>query len=194
MLTNRTRKEQAGGSFGGNSFLLYQQLKKYDPAAIRYLHFKTLHHLQIKRKNSTVMQEDIEELANDAVLLALQKIRNGTYSYQGFSPVTFTLLVADNLLRNFQRKKRRFFYPLEGLEIPQAPAALACLAQQELEQKVEEILATLSPVCQKIIQLKYFDGLRDEEIVERQLTSYRTVDSLKSKRCALIRKLRESLN
>jgi RNA polymerase sigma factor (sigma-70 family) len=192
MTTNFPAKALA--STKASPFIFYQKLKNRDTAAIQALLLKTKHHLSVKARYCQARPEDTEELASDAVMTALQKIWNGSYTYQGNTPLTFTLIIADNLLRNFLRKKTWPMHPLEGIKIPQAAAAPAYFAQKELEQKVENILAQLSPAGQRIIQLKYFDGLRDEEIVERQLTAYRTVDSLKSKRCALMRKLRKSLN
>ncbi len=194
MTTNLHAKTVTVASTKASPFIFYQKLKNRDNPAIQFLLFKTKQHLSSKARYCNARPEDIEELASDAVMTALQKIWNGSYTYQGNTPLTFTLIIADNLLRNFLRKKPFYHYSLDGVDLPQAAEAPAYFTQKELEQKVENILAQLSPTGQRIIKLKYFDGLRDEEIVERQLTAYRSVDSLKSKRCALMRKLRETVN
>jgi DNA-directed RNA polymerase specialized sigma24 family protein len=172
---------------------LYEGLKNTEPAAIRYLYAKILRHLQAKRCTASASVEDAEELANDAVLLALQKIGNGAYVFQGYSPLTFTLLIADNLLRNFCRKKNLDCQALGDFDSPIQADVEAYLQHKELEQSLQKALETLDETSRLVIRLKYFDDLRDEEIISRRLTPYTSVDSLKTKRCTCMKKLRSLL-
>ncbi|MCB0521270.1 MAG: hypothetical protein H6577_03930 [Lewinellaceae bacterium] len=187
-----TCKKSAASAYGfqNNPHVLYEKLRSLDASAISFLHQKTKKHINFKRHLAKATLEDAEELANDTILMALQKITNGTYVYQGYSPLTFTLVIADNLLRNFCRKKRIYSTDLEGIELPEMPEVEVYLTRKELEEKIEKMLDKISPIGRQVIRLKYFENLKDEEVVERKLTPYTTVDSLKTKRCAYLRILK----
>ena len=175
--------------FHKNSNAFFHQLQELDNRAILYLHQKTLNHLKAKNFTSRVTIEDAEELANDAVMLVLQKISNGDYQFQGFNPLTYTFIVADNLLRNFSRKKRFFYCSIEEVELSKAPEVESYFAKKEKRLKIGKAMSALSPAGQQVIKLKFFDGLTDKEIIEEKLTIYSTVDSLKNRRCQHLKKM-----
>ena len=169
---------------------IYHQLKVLDPAAVSLLCESIKHHLLFKKHRIAASTEDLEELANDAAVLVLRKICDGSYSFFGVSPMSFAQTVADNLLRNFCRKKRMKCLELKEEIAPfQQPEVEAYFAQKDLKNQVEDALSRLSKPCQLVIRLKYFDDLKDEEIVRDGLSSHRTTDSLKSARCRSLKQL-----
>lgn len=173
----------------GPSFLYYQ-LKTLDPAAVSLLCEGIKLHLQLKKYRKTALAEDLEELANDAAVLVLRKICDGSYSFFGVSPMCFAQRVADNLLRNFCRKKQWNCLELNDSIVPfQQPEVEAYFTQEELKNQVENALSKLSEPCQLVIRLKYFEDLKDEEIVGRGLAPHRSTDSLKSARCRSLKQL-----
>ncbi len=173
-----------------NPLALYKGLKNMDNSAIDFLHQKIKRHLNFRSRQYNASPMDLEELANDAILLALRKISDGSYSYEGYSPVTFAGIVADNLLRNFCRKKHRHFQELESVNTPSVqPEVEAYLAQKELKNQMEKAISKLSATNQLVIRLKYYDDLKDEEIVSKGLVPHRTTDSLKSARCRSLKRL-----
>ena len=71
----------------------------------------------------------------------------------------------------------------------QQPEVEAYFAQNDLKDQVENALSRLSEPCQLVIRLKYFDDLKDEEIVRDRLSPHRSTDSLKSSRCRILKRL-----
>ncbi len=71
----------------------------------------------------------------------------------------------------------------------QQPEVEAYLSQNDLKNQVEAALSRLSEPCQLVIRLKYFEDLKDEEIVGSGLAPHRTTDSLKSARCRSLKQL-----
>ncbi len=169
---------------------IYQQLKILDPVAVKLLCENIKLHLKHNKYKLATTTEDLEELANDAAVLVLRKICDGSYSFLGVSPMSFALAVADNLLRNFCRKKSWNCLELNEAIVPfQQPEVEAYLAQNDLKNQVEDALSRLSEPCQLVIRLKYFDDLKDEEIVRNGLSPHRSTDSLKSSRCRILKRL-----
>ncbi len=169
---------------------LYYQLKTLDPAAVNLLCEGIKLHLNLKKYRKTALAEDLEELANDAAVLVLRKICDGSYNFFGVSPMYFAQRVADNLLRNFCRKKQWNCLELNDSIVPlQQPEVEAYFTQEELKNQVENALSKLSEPCQLVIRLKYFEDLKDEEIVGRGLAPHRSTDSLKSARCRSLKQL-----
>jgi RNA polymerase sigma factor (sigma-70 family) len=169
---------------------MYNQLKTLDPTAVSLLCEGIKQHLQLKKHRKTALAEDLEELANDAAVLVLRKICDGTYSFFGVSPMYYAHSVADNLLRNFCRKKHWNCLELNDAIVAfQQPEVEAYFTQEELKNQVENALSKLSEPRQLVIRLKYFEDLKDEEIVGRGLAPHRSTDSLKSARCRSLKQL-----
>ena len=168
---------------------LYNGLEKQDASAIKFLQSKILIFLENRRGWAKFTHSDIEELANDAILITLQKIQQGKFKFQGHSPVTYTKVIAENLLKNFARKKY-----LPTVQIETTPIAIDAevetyLINKEIELEIGKALNRLNENARQLIKLKYYDGLSDAEIIEKKLTIYTTVDSLKNRRCRCMKKL-----
>lgn len=173
-----------------NPPVLYAGLKNLEATAIDFMYKKVRYHLSCKKHQTRATEMDVEELASDAVVLMLRKIGDGSYAFQGFSPVGFGVVIADNLLRNFCRKMRLDCQSLEEADIPSIqPEVEAYLSQKELKMQVRQALRKLSGPCQQVIRLKYFDNLKDEEVVAQGLSPHRNTDSLKSSRCRCLKRL-----
>lgn len=171
---------------------LYDGLREMERTAVSFLYHKVTSHLAAKAQFGRITQPEVEELASDTVELTLRKIGDGSYTFEGHSPLSYALVVAENLFRNFCRRMRLNCHVLEDAEVPSLqPEVEAYLAQKELETHVERALCKLSKSCQLVIRLKYFDDLRDEEVLAQGLLPYRNADSLKSSRCRCLKRLAE---
>jgi RNA polymerase sigma factor (sigma-70 family) len=170
----------------------HKALALLEAPAIRELSRQLEHAIKNSLYNSYLLPpEDIEELRNDAIVITLQKMADGSFLFQGNAPATYAASVARNLLANRLRKQKQGTTTLKQED--QQPAAdldpEQYFVQKETENALGELLNLLSENCQKVIRLKYYDNLPDREVIERQLTSYTTVDSLKNKRCQCLKKL-----
>src|SRR5690606_16084221 len=69
----------------------YQALKALDPAAIRYL--ADALNVSIKRLPNIyfLSREDIEELRNDAILITLKKLQDGSFQFQEYDPLAYAM-------------------------------------------------------------------------------------------------------
>ncbi len=168
---------------------MYHQLSVHDPVTVRRLCEGIKSHLQCGKYGKAISIEDIEELTNDAAVLVLRKICDGSYCFFGVSPMSYAKSVADNLLRNFRRKKRQRWQEIETVTLLIQPEVEAYFAQKELKNQVENALSKLSEASQLVIRLKYFEDLKDEEIVRDGLSPHRSTDSLKSARCRSLKRL-----
>ncbi|MCF8245212.1 MAG: sigma-70 family RNA polymerase sigma factor [Saprospiraceae bacterium] len=168
---------------------MYHQLRGHDPKAVRLLCEGIKRHLQLGKYGKATSAEDQEELVNDTAVFVLRKIGDGTFSFIGVSPLSYAKTVADNLLRNFCRRKRQHWQALETVTLPIQPEVEAYFTQIELKNQVENALSKLSEASQLVIRLKYFEDLKDEEIVRDGLSPHRTTDSLKSARCRSLKRL-----
>lgn len=169
--------------------LMYRQLKGHDTKAVRLLCEGIKLHLQLGKYSKAISAEDREELVNDAAILVLRKIDEGTFNFIGVSPMSYAKTVADNLLRNFCRKRRQHWQEIESITLPVQPEVEAYFAQKELKNQVENALSKLSEASQLVIRLKYFEDLKDEEVISQGLAPHRTTDSLKSSRCRSLKRL-----
>lgn len=140
-------------------------------------------------KTYRLTDDDIEELICDCITICLQKINEGKYIFQGYSPATFVIEIAKNRVRNFQRNALRHeTTDLQTLSEQANEPDFAGLAETEL---LEKLLAQLEPNCQNLIRLKYLEERRDKDVIEQKLTQYTTVDALKNHRSKCMKKLVE---
>lgn len=133
----------------------------------------------------------MEELVNDAVLICLRKIQEGTYIFQDYSPVAYAVAVGRRLLANFFRKNRGGFLTLEEVVIADQNDPLQDYLRMEQRNFLEECLSRLGATGARVVRLFYFEGYRDDEVVRLALTPFTTAKTLKSKRCQYLKKLRE---
>jgi DNA-directed RNA polymerase specialized sigma24 family protein len=182
-----------GRQYGGpaNHSVLYQDLKNHKSKAILFLKRRTAALLREKYDSRAVPPEDMEELVNDAVLICLQNIREGACVFQGCSPVAYAVAIGRRLLANFFRKHRGEFLALEGVVIADQHDPLQHYIRMEQGNLLEEYLSRLGATGASVIRLFYFEGFRDDEVVQLQLTPYTTVWALKNKRSQYLKKLRE---
>ncbi|MCB0547729.1 MAG: sigma-70 family RNA polymerase sigma factor [Phaeodactylibacter sp.] len=170
---------------------LFEGLKKQEPWAIRQLG-QEVGRLFFRLPDAAgVHQQDKEELVNDTLVVVLSKLEEGSFEFQGASPAAYAMAVARNLLNNWLRKRRLPSVSLDDTG-PLPDATLDdYFDKKEKEQLLGNLLAQMGEDCQRLIRLRYFEEIKDEQAIERQLTKYSTVDSLKNKRCKCLKKLSE---
>ena len=163
-------------------------LKKEDSKTINYWLLKLRHRVYGKLKNKGLSNEDIEELLLDTITIFIEKLRHGEYRYTGAPIIAYLIKVSHYRTTYYIRKKSksqrledymRFAENTEDTELPPA------------WEFVEMAMEQLNSSEKQLIQLTYFEGLKDKEIVDKNLTKYKNIDSLKSQRYKCIRKLIE---
>lgn len=174
-----------------DSRALFEGLKMQEPWAIRRLGVEVECQFSRLPGAAGLQPQDKEELVNDTLVVVLSKLEEGTFEFQGTGPAAYAIAVARNLLNNWLRRRRLPSVSLDGVG-PLPDAALEdYFEQKEKEQLLGALLARLGEDCRQLIRLRYYEEMKDEQVIERQLTKYSTVDSLKNKRCKCLKKLSE---
>lgn len=172
-----------------NTKTLFGGLKREDTTAIQYLHSKISNSVFGIGKSYKLADEDVEELICDCITLFILKVRDGLYVYQGFDPATYVIEIAKNKVKNYGRFRKKYQFVEMDLNFDiMDESDPTDLAATEI---LEKLISQLSENCKKLIQLKYLDEIRDKEVVEKNLTQYKSVDSLKNHRALCMKKLSE---
>lgn len=172
----------------------FEALRTLAPKAIRHLSEKLLPLIHSVGGVYLLSREDIEELNNDAILITLQKLQDGSFQFQDYDPVSYALGVTRMLVANRLRKKNLNTVPMDGVKQEMDGVEVdpeQYYLHKESEKTIGQLLDLLGNNCKQIIRLKYYDNFKDQEVIDRQLSPYSTVDSLKNKRSQCLRKLSE---
>jgi len=169
----------------------YDALGRAEPTAIRVLAGKISGDVKKVARQAGLSVEDAEELVNDAVVITISNIRNQTFLFTDFSPAAYAHGVVRKLIANRIRTQKPKHEELEDVHLLSEFNPDTYLSNKELEAMIGLLLGKLEPNCRQLLQLKYFENLRDKEIIEQGLTSYTATTSLKSRRSQCLNKLIE---
>lgn len=170
---------------------LFDQLRRADVAAIQALAAKVQPEIQHKVREYGLAQEDAQEILHDSILITLKAIRNGQFEFKGYHPAAYTKGVARKLIANRVRSKKTPLEFEEAMGGHSDTTPESDIISKERREIVRLLLSRLGENCRKVLLLKYFEHLRDKEVVSAKLTPYATVASLKSKRGQCLKKLAE---
>lgn len=125
-------------------------------------------------------RQDAEDLVAETFLKAVKAFPRFKAEHE-YSVAAWLFRIAHNLLSNFRRQQRHWqeWVPLEIAEnLPATDLAPEeILLQQERALHVRRLLGGLAPRQQEVISLKYFGGLRNQEIAHIMELDERTVSA-----------------
>lgn len=132
----------------------------------------------IKRKTST--KEDAEEILQDALLSAIDALRD--FNYRS-SLSTFLHAIAKRKVVDFYRKKK-----LKKILFSQAPQLESLLTsllgpeevyqEKQIRLGIDKALNSLKPLYRKILTLKYFDGKTVSQITQELNLTFKSTESM----------------
>ncbi len=137
-----------------------------------------------------ISREEMEELIHDAILLFLEKIKGGLYHYNGTDPKIYGILILRNLIKNQIRKTTYQRCILNQEHLYEHEDAGDIARSFEIKNEIQFYLQNLNKPASEILRLHYLEGYSDEEVVLYKMSTFTTVNSLKSKRCQVLKKLR----
>lgn len=167
----------------------FEALGRADREAIQLLAGKITPAVRQATAQYRLPAEEVEEVVNDSVVITISNIRQGKFHFQDYSPTAYAKGVARRLLANRLRTKKPTAESLDDLPLVSDFDPETYLSDKERQSVVGQLLARLGEGCQEIIRLKFFDQLKDVEIIERQLAAFSSINSLKSKRSQCLKKL-----
>lgn len=158
-----------------SEILLIQQ-SQANPQNFRYLYPRYVQRVYSYIAYKVGRQQDVEDLVSETFLRALENIQN--FEYRGESSFRAWLMgIAHNIVREFYRKQPPIEISIEDVPLMQDTNLDERLIKQEKFKQIYEILQTLSPRRREIILLKYYGGLRNQEIAHVLAIEERTVSS-----------------
>ncbi|MCB0522476.1 MAG: sigma-70 family RNA polymerase sigma factor [Lewinellaceae bacterium] len=167
----------------------FDALGRAEPAAIRLLSQKISYGVNRAASNAGLPPEDAEELVNDAIVITITNIKEGKFQFMEFSSATYAAGVARKLVANQIRTKKPPSKELDNLPVASDLDPESYLKDKERQSIVGQLLAKLGDTCQQLLKMKYFTHLRDQEIIDRQLAAFTSINSLKSKRSQCLKQL-----
>lgn len=167
----------------------FDALGRAESQAIRNLAKKISYGVKQATSRAGLLPQDAEELLNDAVVITISNIREGKFKFMDFSPASYAAGVARRLIANRIRTKKPIAEELTDLPLISDLNPEKYMKDKERQSIVGQLLAKLGGTCQKLIRFKYFDQLKDKEIIEKKLIDFTSINSLKSKRSQCMKKL-----
>lgn len=152
----------------------------HDPAAFRrlYRHYVQRVFAYVVYRVGT--PQDAEDIVSDIFVKVLEAISSFEYRGAG-SFAAWLFRIAYHEVVRFYRRRGRRQTPVALDEVPDLhspdPAPDAVLLQKERFLRLQQMLHTLSPRRQEIISLRFFGGLRNQEIADVLGLSEKTVAS-----------------
>jgi RNA polymerase sigma factor (sigma-70 family) len=168
---------------------LFQALKNLNNAAILCVQHKAMPSVRKYVHQFGLPADQADEVLNQSSLIFLRKIEEGTYQFQGHSPVTYLVEIAKRVALSMTRKHQKSYETLENHSDLHDPAVDASHRQRESAELVQQFLGQMGEPCASVIRLHHIDGYSDEEVVKQGWTRYTTTDSLKIKRSDCMKKL-----
>lgn len=169
----------------------FEALGRAEPPAIRLLSQKVKYDLKEATSQVKITPEDAEELLNDAIVVTITNIRNGKFQFADVSPAAYAKGVLRKLIANHLRTGKPRKEELDDSISQSDFDPLAYLESKERQAIVGELLKRMGENCRNLLILKFFNHLKDEEIIAQGLAPYTSVGSLKSKRSQCLKKLAE---
>jgi RNA polymerase sigma-70 factor, ECF subfamily len=150
-----------------------------DPEAFKHLYNHYFPRLYAYVSYRVGRVEDAEDLVSETFLKAVAGIKSFRWQHEN-SFAAWLFRIARNSISTFYRQKERWqTVPLDELPDLQAHSLLPSdvILQKEKFERLRQLINTLTPRQQEIITLKFFGGLRNQEIAEVLQIDERTVSA-----------------
>ncbi|HRI33111.1 MAG TPA: hypothetical protein PLD02_05120 [Saprospiraceae bacterium] len=170
------------------NYHLYIALSEQKSSAIRAVFDKISGTVAQLSKPLKISEEDLEEVLWSSITILLLKIKEGSYSFQGYDPSSFAIEIAKNKLKQYHHINLNRIQKTEPLNQEYEYHISEIESDNRIDQ-LEKWIERLDPQCRLLIRLKYFEELSDKLVIEKKLSPYQSVDSLKNKRSKCLKSL-----
>jgi hypothetical protein len=155
-------------------------VRNQTPSAIEFL-YEQLRDFAERKWSSTWDAGVLDILANRACFDTINALNHADFKYIGLSPMAMGTKIIKGLHSNFIKSKK--FVDLSF-------ANEGSYSDDELRDNLELLKKAFDEIdcdCKPVFELD-FQGFRDEEIIEKELTKYKSIASLRNKRakCKLL--------
>lgn len=170
----------------------YRLLLAQDKQAIQRLKTLILPKVTMYCKKFSVPSEAAEEVTHDSMLILMDDMLSGKYTYEGKDPAIYGIKVGQYLVLNLSKSK----YTRKD-KVQDLTAAFEFVGLDNIEKRLHEVhlldqlLAQVQDRCQQLIKLKYLMEYSYEQMIELNLTHYQSVAALKNATSQCMAKLTE---
>lgn len=171
-----------------NNLLIIQGIKDEDNKLISDL----LTEATMRSKGTLISmgldKRDMEEAVLDSMVIFINKIKRGQIVDEGVDIMHYLVKTIKFRAYFYLRKKN-----MDLLEISQIPESTILQESNAFENwdNVLESMQKLPPQRRHLLELTFLEGFSDKEILEKNLSAYSTIASLKTQRYKAIRQLAE---
>ncbi|HRG68831.1 MAG TPA: hypothetical protein PLS73_08285 [Saprospiraceae bacterium] len=176
--------------YGQKDEELIRDLKEEKDAAI--IHLLKQIRLQGNRilSVSNLSKEGIESILHDAVLLAIQKIKNDQYRAEQGNIVSYTVGIMKYMILNETRNQNKIHHSLDEADLAQyAEPVQEYRIQTERIFLLNQLLEQLSSPCKELIYYRYLEPCPDQEIIDKKIISLSNINSIRVTRNDCLKKL-----
>lgn len=162
-------------------------LHRGEAGAFHYIF--TLFHARLCFFANGILPPSIETTADDVVQEAFVKLWEKRTRFQDLEGVrAFLYLAVKNASFNVLKHEKVIArHRGENAVLPEHPVVMQRLLQAEVTEQVRQALARLPEGCRDVLQLSYFEGLRNEDAARVLQVSVNTVKSQKQRGMRLLR-------
>jgi len=170
---------------------IWQGLLEEKGAAIEYVWRKTDSTTRHIGRVKGLADEEFLETRTDTMMLLIRKIQAGEFVPDTAKVTTYYVEIFRRVVQNAVRKagRQKNFDVLDETHLLFADETTYITDSAHIDLLMA-CLGKLGDTCQKLIRLRYFDELTDEEVLKKKLTEYTTSDSLRNRRSQCLKKLR----
>lgn len=166
------------------------KLMSRDAETIKLCRKELLDYAQTMCYHAGLDKYHAEDIAQNAMIAFLQQVENGRLSYFSGEIITWAKGIARNIFYQTLGKEGKYnrFLSLPNQEN---------LAEEDNEvsdwrkEMINIMLSHLTDEERLLIELFYFFNYSDKEVIEKELTHYKSKDVIKSLRCKAIKKLKK---
>jgi len=169
---------------------LAEALIREESWAIRSLRRDLLEYGRRLVYRSKLREEELEEIVHDSLCIFLEKIRSRKFVFADRHPIAYGIRILRYLVSNHCRKWRMTTEEVQEHLVQDPVTPDLMLENEEQSALLQRLIHKLGAQGAAVIRLFYFENMSDEEVIEKKLTPYTTVNALKSSRCQYLKKLR----
>ncbi len=157
-----------------NNEELFNAIKAEENLAIRIINERVMAYLlkKTQRQQScqqgwaiTFHQEDFESIAQDAVMVLLDRIRNGKYTYQGNTPVTYAIEVATYKVKEYRARKCNSAR-VKATDDEQIQHLVGTSFEKEQIQQLRVCIEKIGDPCKSLFKLR-LEGFSWAEVFQK---------------------------
>jgi len=165
---------------------IFKDIKENKQSVIQELHDNLFFAGRKLGLASKVTYQDYQEAVIDAVMVFIHKVNTGQYQDLGVQISYYMMkILRFKLLASLRKNAKQ--YALVNLD-----ESIHVSEEKEENDRlriVQKFMNLLRPQERGLIELTFFAGMSDKEIYEKDLCIYSSVDSIKTQRYKIVKKL-----